>query len=253
MSPAISDASFKDHFSGHAARYAQARPTYPDDLFQFLATQCPQRDNAWDCATGNGQAAAALAEHFAHVIATDASAQQIQAARPADRVEYRVAPAETSGLQADSIDLITVAQALHWFDIESFFEEAERVLVPDGVLAFWCYGLSSVAPELDDLLLEIYQSVDQYWPPERNIVDNQYRDIDVPLPEIECPSFAMRCDWTVAQMLAYLRTWSACQAALRATGKDALAEFEGDLERHWGAGSRTVIWPITVRIARKSS
>ena len=193
-----------------------------------------------------------MANHFDRVVATDASAEQIRAARPNDRVEYRVAPAEVSGLQPESIGLITVAQALHWFDIEKFFEETRRVLVPGGVLAVWCYGHCLVAPEVDGLLRDIYASVDDYWSPERDIVESEYRDIVLPLAEIDCPSYAMKIEWTVEQMLAYTKTWSASQAALRATGNDPLAEFAIELERQWGSQSRTVIWPITLRVGRKS-
>ena len=56
--------SFKDRFSGHAAEYALYRPHYPKELFQYLASLAPNRDAAWDCATGNGQAAEMLAEYF---------------------------------------------------------------------------------------------------------------------------------------------------------------------------------------------
>jgi len=244
--------SFKDHFSGHAASYAEARPTYPQDLFRFLVELSPAGDCAWDCATGSGQAACALSAYFDRVVATDASEEQIREARANDRVEYRVAPAEVSGLASDSIGLITVAQALHWFDIDRFFEEAQRVLMPAGVLAVWCYGHCSVATEVDGLLRDIYASVDDYWPPERDIVESKYSDIVMPLAEIACPSFSMKTEWTVQQMMAYIRTWSASQAAMRATGNDPLAEFAAELERRWGSQSRTVVWPITLRAGRKS-
>lgn len=243
--------SFKDHFSGHAASYAEARPTYPQELFEFLADLSPDRDRAWDCATGSGQAACALSACFDKVVATDASAEQIREARANDGVEYRVAPAEASGLPSDSVGLITVAQALHWFDIEKFFEEAQRVLVPTGVVAFWCYGHCSVAAEVDGLLRDIYTSVDDYWPPERDIVENKYSDIVLPLAEITCPSYSMKTEWTVQQIMAYIRTWSASQAAVRETGNDPLAGFAVELERQWGSQSRTVVWPITLRAGRK--
>lgn len=248
----ISTHSFKDYFSGHAASYAEARPTYPDDLFRYLADLSPVLDCAWDCATGNGQAACALSNYFDRIVATDASAEQIRAARLNDRVEYRVARAEASGLQSESVGLITVAQALHWFDIEGFFKEAQRVLVPGGVLAVWCYGHCSVAPEIDGLLRDIYASVDDYWPPERDIVESKYRGIVLPLAEIDCPSYSMKIEWTAQQMLAYIRTWSASQAALRATGNDPLAELAMELERQWGSQSRWVVWPIILRVGRKS-
>ncbi|PZR76620.1 MAG: SAM-dependent methyltransferase, partial [Chthoniobacterales bacterium] len=141
--------SFKDHFSGHAAEYAQFRPEYPTELFKYLTSIAPGRAQAWDCATGNGQAAIALASHFSRVIATDASAQQIANARQHDRVEYRVATAEASGLDDNSIDLITVAQALHWFDLPRFFSEATRVLKSRGAIAVWAYNLLQAGKEID--------------------------------------------------------------------------------------------------------
>jgi len=154
-------------------------------------------------------------------------------------------------LPAESVGLVTVAQALHWFDIEKFFGEARRVLMPTGVLAFWCYGLCSVAAELDDLLAGIYSFVDEYWPPERDIVDNKYRDIVAPFPLVDCPSFSMEAVWTVEQMLAYLRTWSATQACMRASGKDPITDIEGPLRRLWGRQTRAVSWPLTLRVCRR--
>ncbi len=150
-----------------------------------------------------------------------------------------------------SVGLVTVAQALHWFDIEKFFVEAQRVLVPTGVLAFWCYGLCHIADGLDDLLVEIYSFVDEYWPPERDIVDNKYRDIVAPFPSVNCPSFSMQAEWTVEQMLAYLRTWSASQAFKRTTGKDAIIDFEGPLRQLWGQQTRIVSWPLTLQVCRR--
>ncbi len=160
--------TFADHFSAASADYARYRPDYPDRLFAYLADRAPGRRRAWDCATGNGQAARGLARHFAEVIATDASAQQIASAPPHRRVSYRVAPAEDSGLPDESVELITVAQALHWFDRPRFWPEARRVLVPRGVIAVWCYDLLSIDAEVDAVVGRLYRDVvGPYWPPER--------------------------------------------------------------------------------------
>lgn len=245
------DKSFKDHFSGHAAAYAAARPDYPEALFATLAAIVRQTRLAWDCATGNGQAAASLARHFDAVVATDASAEQIASANGPERVEFRTAPAEVSGLASASVDLVTVAQALHWFDIPAFFAEAERVLCPGGVLAYWCYGNCDIADGIGELVQAIYESVDEYWPPERTLIENGYRDIEAPFPRIDLPPFAMQLEWTSGQLLDYVATWSACQRARKATGKDPLDGFRERINAAWGAAPRTVTWPLHVVACRR--
>ena len=242
--------TFKDHFSGHAGAYAESRPRYPGALFDFLATLCERRDRAWDCATGSGQAAFELAGRFRHVLATDASAAQIDAAADIEGVEFRVAAAERSGLEDASVDLITVAQALHWFDISAFFEEAERVLRPGGVLAYWCYGFCETGDACDELLTALYEYVDDYWPPERRIIERQYADVRPPGPVLPVPEFCMEQDWSVEQMLGYLATWSACQRFRAGTGRDPLAPFADELRACWGENSRRVRWPLAVTACR---
>lgn len=242
--------TFKDHFSGHAERYAAYRPTYPDALFRFLVDCCRHTRHAWDCATGNGQAALALAPYFYRVTATDASATQIEAARRHPKLDYYVAPAEDSGLDDASVDLITVSQALHWFDIDRFFEEAVRVLVPGGVLAAWSYELCTVDPAVDALILDLYKQIDAHWPPERRIVEEGYRGIEFPMPAIAAPSFEMTASWNVDAMLGYLRTWSACQRFLSDRGVDPAAAIEEPLRHAWGSGEREVRWPIALKVGR---
>ncbi|HEY6066574.1 MAG TPA: class I SAM-dependent methyltransferase, partial [Thermoanaerobaculia bacterium] len=178
--------SFPDHFSGVAGAYAEHRPRYPDRLFEWVAGLAPRRELAWDCATGNGQAALGLADHFERVIATDASPAQIAAAVPHPRVEYRVAPAESSGLAAESADVVTVGQALHWFDRPAFYAEVRRVLRPGGVLAAWTYGHCLLGdPSADAAMRRFYsETVGPCWPPERALVDEGYRSIELPFEEI---------------------------------------------------------------------
>jgi ubiquinone/menaquinone biosynthesis C-methylase UbiE len=162
---ASSDVSFKDHFSGHSGSYAEYRPRYPNSLFSFLSASCGNHRLAWDCATGNGQAALALTPYFERVIASDASEKQINEADKHPVIEYRVARAEASGLDEHSIDLITVAQAMHWFDIPAFMDEAKRVLVPGGILAIWSYERCQVNPDCDEAINELYLDiVNAYWP-----------------------------------------------------------------------------------------
>lgn len=245
--------SFKDHFSGHASDYARFRPRYPDALFEYLASIAPSRQCTWDCATGNGQAAVALAPHFARVIATDASAQQIQNAVPHERVEYRVAPAEKSGLADASADLVTIAQALHWFDIPAFFEEAQRVLRPNGIVAVWAYNLMTLSPEIDPLVLHFYRdTTGPFWPPERDIVEAGYQTIEFPFDEVTTPKFQMETHWTLEQVLGYLRTWSATQKFIAARGFDPLSSLGEEIAKLWKdvAAPRLVGWPLSMRVGR---
>lgn len=164
-----------------------------------------------------------------------------------------MAAAEDSGQANDSIDLITVAQALHWFDVERFFAEVCRVLRPGGVLAIWSYERTSLPAECADIIERVYQETDEYWPPERKFVENHYRDFTLPLPEMPARPFEMQLDWTVEQMLAYIRTWSGSQRYMKATGRDPVALYEDELVAAWGKGTRDVRWPLTLKICQKAT
>ncbi len=243
--------SFKDHFSANAADYAKFRPGYPPELFDYLASLLRTRERAWDCATGNGQAAIGLAKCFREVIATDASAQQLAKASPVTNVTYRVAPAEGSGLAHKSIDLIAVAQALHWLNLEAFFTEAKRVLRPGGVIAIWAYTLLKIAPEIDPLLNHFYyETIAPFWPPERLIVDDRYRGIEFPFAEMTPPKFQLRADWDLNQLLGYIRSWSATRRFTSARGFDPVSELERELLPKWGNREkmRLVLWPLHLRV-----
>lgn len=246
-------AAFQDHFSSRADRYAVYRPTYPAALYQWLATQAPARTAAWDCATGNGQAAIGLAAHFDTVFATDASQAQISHAEPASNIRYAVATAEASGLADRSVDLVTVAQAAHWFDRPRFFAEAARVGRPGAVVALWMYNLMESMPEVDRIVGRLYtEIVGPFWPGDRKLIDQDYRTIEVPLPEFEPPRFEMTADWSVDRVLGYLRTWSAVNRYAEARGADPVALIESELVEAWGgrAAMRTVRWPLHMRVAR---
>ena len=232
------DRPFKDHFSGHAADYAVARPGYPDELFAALARLCPSRDRAWDCATGSGQAANALAEHFTTVVATDASAEQLAQAGAHRKVRYHVATAEDPAIEAGSVDLITVAQALHWFDVDRFFATAKNVLRPGGVLAYWCYGFCAIEPACDAIVRAMYDRLEAFWPPERAIVEAGYRDIAPPFASLPLATFRMQESWTGGQMLRYVHTWSAYQRAKRGRAESPLADLEANLIERWGGSRR---------------
>lgn len=243
---------FKDHFSGHAALYRQSRPRYPDSLYDWLAAQAPTRTCAWDCATGNGQAAVALARHFDQVIATDASAEQIAQAEVADKVHYRVASAEHSGLPDHSADLVTVAQAAHWFNLADFYAEVRRVARPGGVLALWCYGLTRITPAIDAVVDHYYRDiVGPWWPPERQHIESAYGDLPFPFAPLQVPDFRMQADWTLEQLLAYLASWSATRRCAAATGNDPILALAPLLGAAWGeAAQHAVTWPLGVRAGR---
>ncbi len=226
------------------------RPTYPIALFEFLADCCERREHAWDCATGNGQTARALTQFFTRITATDASAAQVRAAEVHAQIDYRVAAAEASGLADCSVDLVTVSQALHWFEIDRFFDEAQRVLVPGGVLAAWSYALCRVDAACDAVIASLYESVDACWPPERHIVEDGYRGIQLPMPAIAAPPFEMSAQWSAETMLGYVRTWSACQRSLRESGRDPVDAIESNLRTAWGAEVREVRWPLALLAGR---
>jgi SAM-dependent methyltransferase len=190
---------------------------------------------------------------FDRVLATDASDEQIASADAHPKIEFRVATAESSGIDADSVDLITVAQALHWFDIEGFFAEACRVLRPGGVLAVWSYERTSLPPECTEAIEKAYTETGPYWAPERKLVENHYRDITMPMPEIPAEAFEMQLDWTADQMLAYMRTWSGTRYYMKAKGSDPVALFEQELRHAWGAGKRDVRWPLTLKVCQKAT
>ncbi len=244
---------FHDHFSAQAADYARFRPHYPPALFAYLAQRVRGHARAWDAGTGNGQAALGLAAHFAHVVATDASAQQIANAVAHARVAYRVAAAEALDAAAASIDLVTAAQAAHWFDLAPFYAEARRVLAPGGVIALWCYGLTEVAPEVDAVVAHFYHDVvGPFWPAQRRFIDERYRSLPFPFAEEPAPPFHSEALWQLADFLRYLRTWSATQRYRAARGHDPLAPLEAALARAWGeeGAARCVRWPIHLRLGR---
>lgn len=245
--------SFKDHFSAQAPDYARYRPNYPDDLFAWLAAQAPARGAAWDCGTGSGQAALGLAPFFSRVIATDPSASQIAHAAPHPRIDYRLAPAEAGGIESGTVDLVTVAQALHWFDIDRFFAEARRVLKPGGVIAAWTYTLLDVEAGIDELVSDFYRNVvGPFWPPERKMVDDRYRSLPFPFDPVAVPAFEIRTEWSLDDLLGYLGTWSATRAYMKAKGSDPLVELSRRLTPLWPdpEKKKTLRWPLHLRVGR---
>jgi ubiquinone/menaquinone biosynthesis C-methylase UbiE len=246
--------SFRDHFSAQASVYAEARPGYPPELFAWLAAQCRGHALAWDAGCGNGQASVALAEHFASVHASDPSAAQIANAKPQEGIRYVVEAAEQCSLADASADLVTVAQAYHWFDQAKFCTEARRVLVADGVIALVSYAESRVDAAVDVLFDELHNvRLGDDWPAGREHVINHYRDLPFPFAVIEAPPFEMRCQWNLQQYLAYLSSWSASQRYRQRTGGDAVAEIAPAMAAAWGDPEtvRTVQWPLLVLAGRR--
>lgn len=245
--------TFRDLFSRQSETYATARPTYPDALYEFLATLVPARRLAWDCGTGNGQAARGLAAWFEKVIATDASEAQIRNAVPLENVEYRVATAEASGLPDRSFDLVAVAQALHWFDIDRFHAEVRRVTFPGGILAVWSYGSPSAGAEVEEALRGFEKgTVGRYWDSGRRLVDEGYRTIPFPFAEVPVPHFELRREWTLSQLGGYLRSWSAVAKFVAERGHDPVAPLLEHIAEHWGSpeATRVVTWALAVRVGR---
>lgn len=241
----------KDNFSTRSSDYARFRPGYPPALFDFLFQNCRAFDTAWDCATGNGQIAAALAARFRRVIGTDISQNQLANALQCPNVEYRLEPAESSSLPENSLDLITVGQAAHWFDFERFYPEVRRVLRPGGLLALVGYHLLKVDEPTDEIIHHLYRSVlGNYWDAERRYVDAAYANLPFPLTETAFPEMTMTYDWTRAHLLGYLGTWSAVQHFTKQNGCSPIDEaLTNALQQQWPDGVvKTVRFPIFGRI-----
>lgn len=242
----------KDYFSDHSKLYAAFRPAYPDSLYQFILKQVSGLEAAWDCATGNGQVAGELAKHFKQVYATDISAKQLEHASRAVNIFYSVQPAETTGFHDNQFDLITVAQALHWFNVEAFYREVVRVSKKNALLAVWGYGLCKVDHAIDELFTDFYHHVvGSYWDKARKLVENEYRDISFPFPIIGTPKFFIEVNWSLKNFLGYVTTWSATQKYIREHGHNPVEDLSGKLTHLWQPDeTRKVIFPIFMKLGR---
>lgn len=244
--------AFKDHFSGHSAAYRQFRPTYPPELYSYLATLAPRRGLVWDCATGNGQAAVGLAGHFPLVVATDASAAQLAQRQKHEHIVYACGTAERAPLRSHSCDLVTVAQSAHWFEFPAFYSEVARVGRPGAALALWTYGNCTVDPAVDASVTDFNRNlVGKYWPPERQYVDTGYRTLPFALARMETPSFALSVEWGAEDLVRYIGTWSAVSRYQDAVGSDPLPALRERLAVSWGDGTtRRVSWPLHLIVGR---
>jgi len=251
MKPGPSEMTFPDHFSDDASDYEAHRPTYPDALFAYLASLVPAHDLAWDCATGNGQAALGLTPYFRTIIATDGSAQQIALASTHQRITYVVALADRTPLPNGSVDLVTVASAFHWLDFPRFYGEVRRVAKPDGILAAWGYKLPSVTPEIDTDIQRLAAEVLRgFWLPETRLAVERYRTIPFPFDEIEAPLFRMTHKWDLDQFIGFLGTWSASLRYRKQTGGEPTDEIRDELAGAWGDPDqeREVAWTLFLRV-----
>jgi ubiquinone/menaquinone biosynthesis C-methylase UbiE len=243
-----------DHFSGVARAYARYRPTYPAALFTFISGLTARHRCAWDCGAGNGQASEGLRPHFSAVVASDISRTQLASGAPRAGLHRVAAAAERCPLADSSIDLVTVAQALHWIDLPAFYSEVGRVVAPGGAIAAWSYDLALLGDvKLDGALRYFYDvTVGRYWPPERRMVDTGYREIPFPFTETAIPPFAMIADWTLDQLLGYVGTWSAVSRYRADSADDPVELLARQLESDWGSSEtrRRIEWPLVVRAGR---
>jgi SAM-dependent methyltransferase len=243
--------TFLDHFSERAKQYAKHRPRYPAEIFNYLASIAPAKELAWDVGTGNGQVALELAKHFKHVIATDASVDQIENAFQHERIDYRIEPAERTSITLQTVDLVTVGTAVHWFDFGAFYEEVRRVCKPNGVLAVWVYNLPTIEPQVDKLLDRFTNKIlKPYWPERLHYLFEQYRALPFPFEEIIPPKFTMETEWNLDDLVGFLSSWSAIPIYLKAEGVHPVDKILTELQEGWGdpAKKKLVKWPLFFRI-----
>ena len=244
---------FEDHFSRQSQLYAQYRPKYPQEIYAYLASLAPGHSLAWDCGTGNGQAAIGLANYFERVYATDASAEQIARAYSHPTVEFHVEPAEHISLGDSSVDLVTVAVAIHWFSLDEFYREVKRVLKPNGVLAAWTYNLTQISAEIDALIHQYYHEIlNGFWPPRIRYLEEGYRTLPFPFEEIIPSSFTMQENWHLDQFAGFLDSWSATQRYKEQKGQHPLELIWDQLAAAWGNEPRIVRWPLHFRIGKNT-
>ncbi|RPH36316.1 class I SAM-dependent methyltransferase [bacterium] len=242
--------SFEDHFSRRAQAYLRYRPTYPQELYSYLASVAPDHRLALDCGTGNGQSAIGLADYFDRVIATDASPEQLTLAPADSRIEYRVARAEDSGLAAHSVALVTVAVAVHWFDLKHFYAEVQRVLMTQGVVAVWCYSLPTIEPGIDAILKRYLREIlSGYWPERFHYIKEQYRTLPFPFKELTPPRFTMETVWDLSEVLGFLHSWSGTVNYEKRNGYSPMDLIRPELEKAWGQTKERVLsWKLFPRV-----
>ena len=241
----------KDYFSAQSSQYKTFRPTYQEELFSFLFSHVNEKEYAWDCGTGNGQVAVELAKQFTKVYATDISRQQLSEAPARNNIEYSVQKAENVSFPDNGFDLVTVAQAIHWFNINKFYDEVQRTLKTDGLIAVIGYGLVQSFPESDKIISHFYQNiVGNFWDYERKYLDEKYQTLPFPFREIKTPEFCRAYKWSFDQLIGYLNTWSPVQNYKKQKGSNPVDLIFEDLKSCWGDEVRPVRFPVFLRLGR---
>jgi ubiquinone/menaquinone biosynthesis C-methylase UbiE len=244
----------KDRFSNHAEDYQKYRPSYPEELYTFLLTLVSKKGVAWDCGTGNGQVAVVLANYFEQVFATDISEKQLQQAPKVSNIQYKIERAENTSFPDHYFDLITVAQAIHWFDFNNFYKEVRRTLKPEGLLTVLGYGLLRTDDDTINLMIDRFytQIIGPYWDKERRYLDEDYQTIPFPFEEIQTPAFHHTMEWNLPQLLGYLNTWSAVRLYEKKEKANPLSLIDEELSEAWGTANRTkrITFPILLRIGK---
>lgn len=240
----------KDYFSSESDKYALYRPNYSKEVFLLIENLLKEKTRAWDCATGNGQVATCLSQFLEEVEATDISRQQIENAILKPNIKYSLQPAENTNFPDEFFDLVTVAQAIHWFDIPKFYQEVRRVLKPGGVIAVLGYALFRSNMETNKIIDNFYHDIiGPYWDEERKYLEEEYKTIPFPFDEIHAPEFQTRVEWSYERLIGYLRTWSAVKHFKRERGEDPVALIENDLTNSFGWKGK-VEFPILLRVGK---
>jgi hypothetical protein len=242
----------KDNFSHNPSGYATYRPSYPDAIFQELPKLIPSTSRAWDVGTGNGQVAVKLSAFMNHVEATDISAAQMSKATLSSKISYSVQPAEKTNFEDDTFDLITIGQAIHWFDFDKYYAEVYRVAKDQAIIEAIGYDLIKINPAVDKIIDHLYSGIlKDYWDPERKYIDDQYRTIPFPFEEIPLPNDPIKVNWTLDHLIGFLNTWSALKHYRTKKNDNPLDSIKSDLREAWGKNeSKLCNFPIISRAGK---
>jgi SAM-dependent methyltransferase len=243
----------KDLFSTQSDLYAKYRPTYPRDLYDHILSFVKEKNTAWDCATGNGQAAVVLADYFKKVIATDISAAQIEKATPKENIDYLVCPAESTSFADNTFDLVTVAQAYHWMKWEAFRKEVTRVCKPGAIIAVWTYYNHTTGDErIDASVRHFYENVTKpYWDYERKYVEEKYSTVEFDYDLLPVHSFDSVLHWQREDLVGYISSWSAIQKYIALKGHSPISSFKQEIKKLWPEGeTKKVVFPIYLKLGR---